>query len=165
LHAVRGMGFLVYRPGYRVGWYEAGVEGRNSRVRAWVEGGRLRVEVRLERLDDLDPRRWEGHLATMAYATEYGNPLPEELLLDEAYRYVSQGGEVTEGMLMALDRWLPAGPPIYGQTRDKRMRVVEKEVLEYCVAHGDTSVFCSRRPYLIENYSKALGISERGRQR
>jgi len=119
------------------------------------EGRHVFVRVKLEPVRGTDPEVWERYLRSITRSE----------LLDEAYRYVSQGGELTEGILCALDFWLPAGPPLDGPWRDRRMQVVGEAVLEYCRAHLEGSEFCRRRPFLVENYSKALGLEKGGEKR
>jgi len=134
---------FVYRPGWEAVWVMVwpygGMHVEGDGAVGWERGLRRSwVRIGMRKLDVGDARGWEEHLRLLeTRRARYSEKprdcvhgIPRDLVLDEAYRYVSQGGELTEGILRALDFWLPAGPPLDGPWRDRRMQVVGEAVLE-----------------------------------
>jgi len=61
------------------------------------------------------------------------------VLLDEAYRYVSQGGKVTEGMAWVIVRC----PGVSDRRVDGRTDAIERALLCYCMGVGRQSSLCT----------------------
>ncbi len=93
------------------------------------EGRHVFVTLKLEPVRGTDPEVWERYLEA----------IPRNILLDEAYRYVSQGGELTEGMAWVLKR-LPGVTDIHV---DKRTDAIKRALLCYCTGAGRQTSLCT----------------------
>ena len=164
LHAVTGMGLAVYMPGYALDSFEqvGKLEYRRHGTRVWRKGLKLRVEVRMKRLGR-GPQAWAAHLGAIDSLTRYGYPLPRDLILDEAYRYISQGGEITEGTARLLRDYLPSSPCPTPFCHDPRTVCTAAALVQYCESHRSSEAcwFSDKYvPYLREYVSSEGGCHD-----
>ena len=90
--------------------------------------GEMVLRIHVERAES--PENWAEYFRTLQVLTERLKLLPHDILLDEAYRYVSHGGEITENMVRLFVASLPGRG--YSPSPDRRVTTVELAVAEYC---------------------------------
>ncbi len=108
------------------------------------------VTLKLEPVRGTDPEVWERYLEKLAHKAEGYGPEGWDfrwILLDEAYRYVSQGGEVTEGIVTVFYRNFLTAAKGIGRYSDERRRAIacwavegckKEPTIEWCRSHPKT---------------------------